>query len=165
LVETLQQVFDEPVPAPTQASVHFDTNQADLLFNSKLLEHYDYDFERFLSSQSGSTLDFGSEFRPLAQLEKVLGTHPNLYELAEVVTSGMPYRFLHDLSEDERSTELLAMISRGNHKSAEAEPAAVTRLLYKDVTHMAFQCPSSPPLSPRSKRRFSNHSDSPNRRP
>jgi hypothetical protein len=40
-----------------------------------------------------------------------------------------------EISEDERETEVLAMLARGNHKSAQDEPAIVEKLLTKDVIH------------------------------
>jgi hypothetical protein len=145
---SLQKVFNSDVPTPTKPPVRFDVHQHDLQFNSELLRDYDYDFEKFLAEQSGSTLDFGSEFRPLDQLIQVLGTHPNFPELSEIVTTGMPYRYEVELSEEERVTELTAMLERGNHKSAKDEPAEVSKLLLKDVTH-GFSMPVLPSIIPK----------------
>jgi hypothetical protein len=39
------------------------------------------------------------------------------------------------------------MLERGNHKSSEAEPAIVNRLLLKDVTH-SFSIPVTPKTVP-----------------
>jgi hypothetical protein len=47
----------------------------------------------------------------------------------------MPYRYSREISEDERETEVLAMLAKGNHKSAQDEPAIVEKLLTKDVVH------------------------------
>jgi hypothetical protein len=80
-------------------------------------------------------VDFGSEFRPLQQLSPLLRQHPGFAELAEVIVTGMPYRYSREITEEERETEVLAMLSRGNHKSAQEEPAVVEKLLTKDVVH------------------------------
>jgi hypothetical protein len=47
----------------------------------------------------------------------------------------MPYRYTREITETERETEVLAMLARGNHKSAQDEPEIVGKLLSKDVVH------------------------------
>jgi hypothetical protein len=47
----------------------------------------------------------------------------------------MPYRYSREITEPEREKEVLAMLQRGNHKSAQEEPAIVEQLLSKDVVH------------------------------
>jgi hypothetical protein len=76
----------------------------------------------FLQGQAGSTLSFGSEFRPVEQLRPLLRLHPGFEELAEVLVSGMPYRYSTEITEAARENEVLAMLERGNHKSAQDDP-------------------------------------------
>jgi hypothetical protein len=125
----------EPSPAPTKSSVRFDVSKDAAAHNASLLRGVDYDFQQFLQDQKGSTLDFGSEFRSLEQIRPLLSNHPGFDELAEVLVTGMPYRYSREISEEERETEVLAMLVRGNHKSAQDEPAIVEKLLTKDVVH------------------------------
>jgi hypothetical protein len=47
----------------------------------------------------------------------------------------MQYGFERELTPDERSDEVEAMLARGNHKSAQVEQAKVGGLLAKDITH------------------------------
>jgi hypothetical protein len=147
-IKNLRTVFHATVPTPTKSPIHFDVLPSALAHNSRLLESCDHDFERFLNNKGTTTLSPGSEFRPLDQLILILGTHPNFPELAEIVTTGMPYRYKVKLSETDRTTELNAMLARGNHKSAEDEPTAVKKLLLKDVTH-GFSMPVLPSIVPR----------------
>jgi hypothetical protein len=59
--------------------------------NATLLREVDYDFQHFFQGQAGSTLSFGSEFRPATeQLCPLLRHHPGFEELTEVLVSGMP---------------------------------------------------------------------------
>jgi hypothetical protein len=59
----------------------------------------------------------------------------------------MDYWFKTELSKSDRFVELTQMLERGNHKSSEAEPAIVNRLLLKDVTH-SFSIPVTPETVP-----------------
>jgi hypothetical protein len=85
--------------------------------------------------------------RLLQQLRLVFQEHPHLDELAQFVTNGMDYRFLRELSDADRLSELNGMIHRGNHKSSESEQVATTQLLHKDVTH-GFSMPIHPSIAP-----------------
>ena len=125
----------EPSPTPTKSSVRFDVSKEAADHNASLLREIDYDFQRFFQAQTGTTLDFGSEFRRLEQISPLLRQHPGFTELAEVLVTGMPYRYSREITEKERETEVLAMLARGNHKSAQEEPDIVEKLLTKDVVH------------------------------
>ena len=60
----------------------------------------DLDLEKFLAKHQQTTLNFGSEFRPVGDLEKILGGHPNFVFFSDVLANGMDYRFKKELSED-----------------------------------------------------------------
>ena len=109
--------------------------------NAKLLREVDYDFQNFIQAQAGSTLAFGSEFLSVEQLRPLLCQHSGVdEELAEILITGMPYRdSREEIIETERETEVIAMPSGGNNKSAQQEPAIVEQLFFKDVVHMDFQ--------------------------
>jgi hypothetical protein len=124
-----------PSRVPTKSSVRFDVSMEAARHNAALLREVDYDFQHFFQGQAGSTLSFGSEFRPVEQLRPLLRQHPGFDELAEVLVTGMPYRYKLEITEAAREKEVLAMLDRGNHKSAQDEPAIVEQLLSKDVVH------------------------------
>jgi hypothetical protein len=77
----------------------------------------------------------------------VLGGHPLFGQLRTILTEGMDYRFKTELSESDRLIELTQMLERGNHKSSDAEPDIVNRLLLKDVSH-GFSIPIPPKSVP-----------------
>ena len=89
--------------------------------------------ENLLSSYQDTTLGFGSEFRPADQLQTMLGQHPNFDCFSDVISNGMEHHFTENISEDERTAELEAMIDRGNHQSAQEASDEVAKLLAKDV--------------------------------
>jgi hypothetical protein len=98
---------------------------------------------QLLHQNQQTTLHFGSEFRPIEQLEDILGGHPLFGQLRTILTKGMDYWFNTDLSESDRLLKLTQMLKHGNHKSSEAEPEIINRLLLKDVTH-GFSIPIPP---------------------
>jgi hypothetical protein len=151
LMEAIElNLGEEVVPVPKTSEIRFDTSEASLEFNSNLLGQYDYDFEKLLARNKGTTIDFGSEFRPIPSLRRILGEHTNFEFFAKILSDGMPYVFTRELSEEERIQELEANITRGNHKSANDAPDEAKRLLGKDVTH-GFSFPILPESSPRSR--------------
>jgi hypothetical protein len=52
----------------------------------------------------------------------------------------MDYQLHTELNEASRLEELVGMLALGNHKSSEAKPEQINRLLAKDMTH-AFSVP------------------------
>lgn len=73
----------------------------------------------------------------------VLGGHSLFSQLRTILTAGMDYQFKTKLSKSDRLIELTQMLERGNHKSSDAEPDIVNKLLLKDVTH-GFSIPLPP---------------------
>ncbi len=78
-------------------------------------------------------------------MRRVIGNHPHFSELVNILTKGMPYRYLEEISEEIRAQEVRAMLERGNHKSAEDESQQAQRLLLKDVHH-GFSMPVLPEI-------------------
>jgi hypothetical protein len=134
-IREIRVIAVTPAPTPAKSAVRFDVSTEAAEHNASLLREVDYDFQKFFETQAGTTVDFGSEFRPLEQLSPLLRQHPGFAEFAEVIVTGMPYRYAREITEEEREQEVIAMLARGNHKSAQEEPEIVGKLLSKDVVH------------------------------
>jgi hypothetical protein len=145
LLAALTEVATTPAPTPSRPPAKFDTSPESLEHNSTMLASYDHDFEQFLGAHQATTLGFGSEFRPLPQLERVLGPHDNFPFFRRILQGGMGYSFKEEISEKQRCDELAANVARGNHKSADASAEKVLKLLKKDVHH-GFSLPVNPDL-------------------
>jgi hypothetical protein len=124
-----------PSEVPTQPPIRFEISEQASEHNEAVLRAVDFDLGRLVLENSSSTLGFGSEFRKVDELRPLLGRHPHFDRLAKLLTEGMHYVFERELTPDERSGEVEAMIARGNHKSAQAELVKVGELLAKDVIH------------------------------
>jgi hypothetical protein len=68
LLEALTSVSASDVPVPKKPSVHFSGSSRAVQDNAEHLAMYDFDLERLLDSESGTTVDYGSESRPIPQL-------------------------------------------------------------------------------------------------
>ena len=103
--------------------------------NAKTLKLYEYDLGKLISEYSKATLGYGSEFRPTVLLRPLLGRHPNFNALEDVINNGMRYVFTRELDVRTQRREMLAILERENHQSAQALPEQVSKLLDKDVVH------------------------------
>jgi hypothetical protein len=151
LMQAIEEVLETEAPIPSAPPVRFDLSEEAVLHNTELLRDCDFDMDKFLKSHQDTTLGFGSEFRPVEQLDKILGQHPNFGFFSDVLVAGMDYHFTDELSEEQRKAELDAMIERGNHKSVQEDSLEVGKLLAKDVRH-GFSLPVSPEIVPKIKK-------------
>jgi hypothetical protein len=93
LFQAIQSVAKSAVRTPDAPPVQFDTTPASLAHNATLLREFDYDFGKFLAAQSSTSLHFGSEFRPVDQLDQVLSQHPVYPFFRDILSFGMDYKF------------------------------------------------------------------------
>jgi hypothetical protein len=95
----------------------------DLQHNSQLLADANFDFHQLLLQHQDTTLGFGSEFRPIADLSTLLSNHPHFQFVKRVLSTGMDYHYHPDreLSESDRLVEMAGQIQRGNHKSVDQD--------------------------------------------
>jgi hypothetical protein len=94
----LTRVASTEVRPPRPAPIAFATTQEAIDANDELLRKYDFDLEKLFRAYTETTLGFGSEFRPLAQLEQVLGGHPEFEVLADLIENGMDYKFKREIT-------------------------------------------------------------------
>jgi hypothetical protein len=99
LMSAIQEVAGKPTATPMMPPVAFAMNETAASHNLQLLEKHNFDFEQFLSAHQRSTLSYGSKFRTVDQLRKILGSHPNFPELDRILSNGMDYRFRKEIPE------------------------------------------------------------------
>ena len=134
-LEALIRVVNSSCPIPKAPHVKFGTTPSDLDHNTKYLEDCGWDFEEVFARHKQTTVDHGSEFRPVEDLRVILGRHPFFESLADMFQRGFEYHLDRELSEEERAAELSAQLVRGNHKSATESEEEVQLLLEGDVRH------------------------------
>ena len=132
-VEELIRVARAECRVPGPPCIRLGMGQEDLDYNTRFLEECDWDLEEVFRRHAGTTVDHGSEFRPVDQLRKIVGRHPGFPYLEEMLTSGFNYHLTRELDEEERKLELKAQLSRGNHQSAMQNMDDIRVLLSGDV--------------------------------
>jgi hypothetical protein len=148
LIKAAEEVANSKVVTPQAPNIRFDLSDKSVKFNSELIMESDLDLEKFRAKHQKTTLNFGSEFRPVGDLEKILGGHPNFGSFSDILAKGMDHRLKEEISEDQRLEEVVAMTKRGNHKSVQEASEAAAELLAKDV-RQGFFLPVSPDLIPK----------------
>ena len=134
-LEEVLRVARSDCPVPKPPHVRFGTAPGDLDHNANYLAECNWDFKEVFNRHKGTTVDHGSEFRPVDDLKRFLGGHPYFQDLSEMFLHGFAYKLNRELSEEERIAELAAQLVRGNHKSATSSEEEVQLLLEGDVMH------------------------------
>ncbi|KAI2512067.1 hypothetical protein MHU86_2355 [Fragilaria crotonensis] len=134
-LSALTEIGNTQEPTPNKSPIQFASTAEAARANDDILRSVNYDLEELIKQFPNTTLGYGSEFRSTKQLRTLLGRHPNFNMLAQVIDHGMDYIFTRELSPEEQRTEMLVILARGNHKSAQALPDQVSKLLDKDVVH------------------------------
>ena len=130
----MESIANSTVPTPSKSPIEFEFTMDAATHNSNLLEQVGYDLGKFIDQHPGSTISYGSELRPIKQLESLLCHHPSYERFKLNHLNGIDYP-VNDLSEEDRTTILERSIERGNHKSAldEEQRPNVTKLMAEDV--------------------------------
>ena len=135
-LEEVSRIASSDPPVPTKPPIVFENDDKAAKANGITLAACGFDFQKLINDNPNSTLGYGSEFRPVEQLEPLLGRHSNFTNLSQVLKFGMSYVLSSELDTITKSTELEKLLQRGNHKSAQEFPDRVTERLAKDVKHV-----------------------------
>ena len=84
------------------------TGELHIMTRSSTTKLFGYDFHRLLLNHQDSSLNFGSEFRPINDFESIFGKHDLFPFFREYCTNGFDYKFTRELDEQERMAELKA---------------------------------------------------------
>ena len=134
-IDALRKLANHTTATPRKPPFEFANTRSAAIQNERILAAYDFDLSRIIEKFGDTTLGYGSEFRAVAELKPLIGTHPNFLTLAQILQNGMPYVFTRELTQVTKLAEMETLLARGNHKSAKEFPDQVTKLLAKDVLH------------------------------
>ena len=132
--KTVKSIATSNVPAPVAPPLKFEFTAEATEYNSNLLAEHGFDYSKLVNSSPDSTISYGSELRPMDQLEPLLGHMPNWDTFKRNATQGIDYPD-NELPEEKRIELLEETIARGNHKSALSEEGRphVTKGMISDV--------------------------------
>jgi len=118
---------------PQQHQFHFENSRKAAKFNTKLIKYTDYDVKRCINKQKRTILTPGSEFRSIDKLRKLLRYHEDWPDIRDTISKGCDYKLGPDPDEKTRTSDLKAMLKRGNHKSAKSNMDTLNKAFTKEV--------------------------------
>ena len=74
--KTVKQIALSAVKAPSKSPLDFNFTIDAVQHNSNILKDFNFDLEKLIQNSPGSTISYGSELRPIDQLEPLLIHHP-----------------------------------------------------------------------------------------
>jgi hypothetical protein len=134
LVRTIRDILATPLPCPRPTQFAFHLDKQSIAHNTAILASHHFDLEAAISSDTGSPLQYGSEFRPTSILAPLLAHHPNWHKIDQILAHGSVFHAL-PLTEANRLLALDQALAFGNHKGAIKEARKLQSLLTEDVRH------------------------------
>ena len=120
LVNTVRFCISQQERDPEPHDIVFKNSTEAAIINTNILKEYQYDFDKFINSQTNTILSPGSEFRSIQTLERLLGNHQDWHKIKRIISEGCDIPTVNPvINEETRKTDLHAMILRGNHKSTQ----------------------------------------------
>ena len=111
----------------------FEVNEESAIFNFNLLKSNKFDLGKLLNMPLQSVTSYGSEFKPISQLERLLGRHPRWKALKDRLQHGASFP-ISSLTEETRKGDMKIARTRGNHKSAEKHATFLADALSKETS-------------------------------
>jgi hypothetical protein len=94
------------------------------LHNAIVLDCYNFNIDLAIQAQKNSPVIYGSEFRHISELSKLLNRHPRWSHTSKIIKEGASFPLL-PIPDDIRKTDLILHKERGNHKSAQKQAEAL----------------------------------------
>ena len=86
--------------APKKPAFCFKMNIESTQKNFLFMKQHDLSLAKSLQAQSGSPLDFGSEFKPVSVLKPIFGKHPNWTRMEAILRRGSDWPMEKLITED-----------------------------------------------------------------
>ena len=111
----------------------FDISKEAADYNLSLLQQNSFQLESLLNDpKRPSVTTYGSEFKPIQELQFLLGKHPRWPIMKKLLQHGSSWK-LKDVQEDVRTQDMEAALKRGNHKSAAKHADFLVNALSKEI--------------------------------
>ena len=117
LVKIIRDILSTDEKPPKKSIFKFNNTEEAAIYNSKVLSACDYDYEKVLSKQRGTTIFYGSEFRSISNLRKLLEFHKDWPRIEKFLSEGTDTSFKH-ISDKSLKNDCVKNMERGNHKSS-----------------------------------------------
>ena len=116
-------VSDPPIPI-TDPPVWFKWSNVKDTINYKFMQESHFDLHKILMDHPLAPTSIGSKFRPIDQLNWILGNYPNWKRIQATICDGNNYHTI-PIGKKIRITDFLYRLLKGNHKTALGERATI----------------------------------------
>ena len=136
-IQTVETICASSCPIPKSHPFIFEATAAAATHNKTILSSHNHHLGSVIDAYPMSSIAYGSEFRPIHQLEPLLSQHPYWPKLASTLSSGSHYPLLGSRTPEDRTMDLEFFHTYNNHKSASSDIGIqlATDLLHSDVHH------------------------------
>jgi len=136
-IQTVENICKTSCPYRAPHPFIFEPTPAAAEHNKNILSIHDHHLGSVIEAHPSSSISYGSEFRPVVQLEPLLLQHPYWSKLSSTLSCGSSYGLIGSHPHAERLADLEFLHSYNNHKSASSDIGAqlATDLLHTDVHH------------------------------
>jgi hypothetical protein len=100
--------------------------------NMSVIQRHNNNISNVLDAHQHTFLKYGSEFRPIRTLEKLLMHHHRWPKFKSIIENGSSWP-LTEIADDTRQAKNEELLKRGNHKSAISYAEELSNILVKEV--------------------------------
>ena len=103
-IPTVTKLCFQGCKTPSPVPIIFEASTSAALANQKLLEQFDCNISNLIQAHPNSCLSYGSEFRPVDDLETLLQLHPRWPKLKNLLVYGScwPVSKIDDKTREEK---------------------------------------------------------------
>ena len=117
MVQLIKDLIESEEKPPKKSIFKFENTLVASQFNGKILQACNYDYEKLLEKQIDTNIYYGSEFRQIDKLQKLLHVHRDWNRFKTFLTKGTDTVF-KQLDDDIIKKDCEENMKRGNHKSS-----------------------------------------------
>lgn len=115
----------------------FENTEEAKLFNSKLIEEFDYDLDQLFEAHLYSAVHPGAEFTRSDEVECLLSVHKDWEKLKKIMDEGVDLGVSDERSEQEKISDFKSSLDKGNSGTMRDPEAkkSVKENQFKEVEH------------------------------
>ena len=131
--EIIRTILNEPCPKPSSPLFSFKLTEEAANKNFCIMRKFNWCLKSAIEAQQDSPVGYGSEFRSVTVLERLLYLHPNWTHFKRLLTHGSNWP-LSPIDDKERHIDVEEALAFGNHKGARDDTPLLHSLIMDDVT-------------------------------
>ena len=117
MIEFIKDIIESDEIPPKKSVFKFENTLKAAQHNGKILQSFNFDYERVLDKQKNTNIYYGSEFRQIDKLDKLMIFHKDWKRLRIFLTKGTDTVF-KEVNNDIIRKDCEENMKRGNHKSS-----------------------------------------------